>query len=846
MSPQTVSTPVSPRELLERELFPHVIKPGRYAGGEPGQIVKDPQGRTSFLLVYPDKYEIGQSYVGLQSLYHIVNRDDRFLCERAYALDLDAERIMREKKLPFFGLESSRPAREFDAVGFTLVDETVFTNVLCCLDLAQIPLRSVDRNDNHPIIMAGGPAVYNPEPLAPFIDLFFIGDGEEGLLEMLAILHEMKGAPRRDKLEKLVRGVKSVYVPQFYDDNARPTVDFAPENVEARLIGELTPDFYPERPILPLIETIHDHLSVEIMRGCPQGCRFCYAGPIYRPVRPRPAEDIIDQAVTQVRNTGYAEISLLALSATDYPELDSMVTRLSHRLEPLGVSISLPSLRPGSVSPRLLNVISKVRRFGLTIAPEAGTERLRLFIRKDFPDAAIYDTARLAFSRGWLTLKLYFMVGLPTETEEDLLGIAEICRNVYEISREYSNRVTINTNLSPFVPKAHTPFQWDGAIGEDEVFDKIMFVKRHLRRARVNIKHNDTKLATLVAVLGRGGRDVADVVEAAYRAGCRFDSWGEHFNFDTWTQLMTERGIDVPSRLKPIPFSARLPWSHIRKGPTTEHLQQERQRTSMQLKDFVPQYKPEDPVGSSDESKIVFGRGRKKITSAAAVVAPTKNRVRVRWSKSPRYRYMSHLDNLHLLERAIRRARLPVAYSQGHNPTMKLSLGPPLPLGYTSAAEYIDITLTQNLMSFMIDELQRHLPDGILILDARAVLGKRPSLNAQLNRAEYSLAASYWEDPNRLQDSVNQVLEAQTLNFDRPIKGGSKPVDIRAAIYDLTIRENLLTMKLGLGEGGYAKPNEVVSFLNDGLVIDPLALPLHRADMYRIEPDGTRVDAMDL
>jgi len=328
------------RELLEQKFFPFVIKPGRYAGGEPGQIIKDPQGRVNYLHVYPDKYEVGQSYVGLQTLYHVVNADDRFLCERAFAVDIDAEELMRRESIPLFSLESSRPARDFDAIGFTLVDEMVATNMLTMIDLAGIALRAAERTDDDPIIMAGGPAVYNPEPLAPFVDIFFIGDAEEGLPEMLSVLHETRDLSRTDKLRAIVERVESVYVPCFYDDQARPTVPFAPEKIKARLVKELKPEYYPSKPILPLVETVHDHLGVEIMRGCPQGCKFCLAGPIYRPVRIRSVSDICRQVETQLNNTGYNAVSLLALSATDHPELELIVSELSQRLQSQRVSTS--------------------------------------------------------------------------------------------------------------------------------------------------------------------------------------------------------------------------------------------------------------------------------------------------------------------------------------------------------------------------------------------------------------------------------------------------------------------------------------------------------------------------
>ncbi|MFZ1683043.1 MAG: TIGR03960 family B12-binding radical SAM protein, partial [Candidatus Zixiibacteriota bacterium] len=558
------------QELLEKRFFPFVVKPGRYAGGELGQITKEPAGRVNYLHCYPDKYELGQSYPGLQILYNIVNQQDRFLCERAFAIDRDAEAIMRKENISLFSLESRRSAREFDAIGFTLVDETVYSNTLSMIDLAGIPLRWKDRSDGDPLILAGGPAAFNPEPLAPFIDLFFIGDAEEGLLQLLDAIGATRSLSRPERLVQIGRTVESVYIPSMYDGDMKPLHDGIPARVRARVVRELKPDTYPTQPLVPLIETVHNHLGIEIMRGCPQGCRFCMAGSIYRPVRLRPQNEILQQIETQLTNTGYDEISLLALSATDYPEIEPLTTTLVRRYEQQRVSIGLPSLRPGSVTPALFDAVKRIRKSGLTIAPEAGTERLRLFIRKDFPDEAIYDTARLAFERGWITIKLYFMIGLPTETDDDLLGIGNICRRIVQIGKEYPGNKMVNVTLSPFIPKAHTPFQWDELVTEAEIERRIGFIKRTTRANQVNFKINQPRLAILSALLGRGGRQIGDVIEAAYKLGCRFEGWSEDFDFNGWMEAFRSLNVDTEQLLRPISFSSPLPWGHIDKGVSTD------------------------------------------------------------------------------------------------------------------------------------------------------------------------------------------------------------------------------------------------------------------------------------
>jgi len=830
------------RSVLEKKFFPFVVKPGRYAGGEEGQVVKDPADRVCYLHAFPDKYELGQSYLGLQTLYHVLNSDDRFVCERAFAVDNDAEEILRRENLPLFSLETSRPAREFDAVGFTVTYELIFTNILAMLDLAGIPLRSSDRTDDDPIIMAGGPAVFNPEPMAEFIDLFFIGDAEEGLPEMLAVIAETKELPRAEKLRALSK-VSAVYIPSLYDADGNPIGD-APEEIHARLLPQLKAEYYPEQPIVPLIETVHAHLGIEIMRGCPQGCRFCQAGPIYRPIRVRPQNEIMRQIETQVAASGFDEIALVSLSSSDYPDIENLAGNAARRLKNSRVSISLSSLKPGTISPELLEAVSTVRKSGLTLAPEAGSERLRLFIRKDFPDEAVYDTARIAFSKGWTTIKLYFMVGLPTETDEDLLGIVNIIRNVYDIGCEYPGRKTINVTLSPFVPKPHTPFQWDSMDAPEELLRKVQFIRRNNRIKAVNFKYHTIESAILAGILGRGDRRLADAIEAVFKRGCRFDGWSEDFKPDVWFEELKNAGVDIEAGRGAIPFSRRLPWAHIRKGQSVEHLQQERQRTSAQLKEFVPRF--QDPAKAEGAPTPQYGRTRKKVPTRDTGAAPTKNLLRIRWGKVDRFRYMSHLDNIRLIERVIRKAKLPVAYSQGFNPSMKLSFGPPLPLGFTSESEFADITFESNLLPYMVEKLKESMPLGFDILDARVVFGKKKSLSAQLNRVDYKLSYRWLEDTQDLPSKIEQLLARESIEVERLRKEETKTLDIRPAIYDLSIEEEVVYMCLGIGEGGYAKPSEVVAALT-GLPEATLAgMPFHRKNMYHIDSEGERVEALEL
>lgn len=831
------------KNLLEKKLFPYVIKPGRYSGGEQGQIKKDPSGKIKYLHAYPDKYDIGQSYPGIQNLYHIINQNENLLCERVFAVDFDAEEIMRRENIELFSLESYRPAKDFDAFGFTLPYELVYTNILAMLDLANIPIFRKDRTDNNPLILAGGPTAFNPEPLADFIDIFFLGDAEINLPHFLNLLAELKNIPRMDTLKEVVKKIESVYIPELYDDNLKPKYDFVPEEIQGAVVRDLKPEYYPDKPVVPLIDITHRHLPVEIMRGCPQGCRYCMAGSIYRPVRLRKKEEILSQIEKQIKFAGYEEVSLLSLSSSDYPEIEDLATSAANRLEKQMISISLPSLRPGTLSHKLLNAVKKIRTSGLTISPEAGSERLRLFIRKDFPDEAVYDTADMAFQKGWNTLKLYFMVGLPTETDEDLMAIAKMVTNISNIAGKYNGKKTINVTLSPFVPKPHTPFQWDEIVSLEELLRRIYLVKKNTHCRFVNYKYPEVQSSILQGIIGRGDRSLGQIIYEVFKKGSRFEGWNENFKFDLWENAFFNNDINIEEQMRPIPFTKELPWRHIRKMVSSDKLQKERQQTSMQLKDYIPKSET-DQINLDEE--VSYGRSLKKVATRQTL-APTKNRIRIRWGKTDTYKYMGHLDNLRLIERAIRRSRFPIAFSQGYNPTMKISFGPPLPLGYTSEAEYIDLTLDKNYMNYMGDTLRESFPPGFDIQEISVVMKKPKSLSAMLNRVIYTITLENLEiENNELHSLIETLLNKDEIKIERQGKNKITEIDIRPAIYDLTIDDDNLIMLLGVGEGGYAKPQEVLKNLLGERYDQAHAFFLHRKETYRIDEEGNKIQPMDI
>ena len=581
---------------LSDEILMKIEKPARYIGGEVNAVTKNPDDiDIRFAMCFPDVYEIGMSHLGIQILYDMFNRRDDVWCERVYSPWVDLDKVLREEKIPLFALESQDPVRNFDFLGITIQYEMCYTNILQVLDLACIPLHAKDRTEEDPIVIGGGPCAYNPEPIAEFFDMFYIGEGETVYDELLDTYKENKknGGSRMDFLEKACQ-IDGIYVPMFYDvtyhedgtiDQFFPINEHAPSVIHKQVVMDVTDTTYPQAPVVPYIKVTQDRVVLEVQRGCIRGCRFCQAGMLYRPTRERDVETLKQYAYHMLKNTGHEEISLSSLSTSDYSELKELVTFLIDNFKNKGINISLPSLRIDAFSLDVMSQVQDIRKSSLTFAPEAGSQRMRNVINKGLTEDDIISGAGQAFEGGWNKVKLYFMLGLPTETEEDMEAIAvladKVARRYYEIPKDQRNgKCQITASSSFFIPKPFTPFQWAPMLNHEDYIERAAIVKHaflnQLNKKSLRYNWHDAEVSVLEGVFARGDRKIASVIEEAYRMGCIYDSWSEQFDNDKWMQAFDNTGIDIGFyNLRERAENEVFPWDFIDIGVTKKFLRRE-------------------------------------------------------------------------------------------------------------------------------------------------------------------------------------------------------------------------------------------------------------------------------
>ncbi|MCD6262751.1 MAG: TIGR03960 family B12-binding radical SAM protein [Deltaproteobacteria bacterium] len=808
--------------------FPKITRPSRYIGGEINSIKKDTSNTDlSIALAFPDVYDVGMSHLGLKILYHILNEKPWIAAERVFCPWTDLEQEMRIHNVGLTSLESDRPLSSFDIVGFSLQHELCYTNVLTMLDLSNIPLFARDRKDTEPLIIGGGPACFNPEPVADFFDLFLIGDGEDALVEICQTVKEAKRSGVRDReriLHELIH-IRGVYIPSMFTihyTNKGTVNSIEPRLhhysfVEKAIVDDINKYPFPTKQVVPFTELVHDRVAIEIARGCTRGCRFCQAGMIYRPVRERNPNSILRIARDAIAATGYDEMSLLSLSSGDYSCIEPMLISLMDSLSSEKVAISLPSLRVDTLNPLLMEQIKRVRKTGFTIAVEAGNEDLQKVINKGLTQQDILKTAQAVYRAGWKLIKLYFMIGLPFEEEKDVCDIVDLAKQVVKLSDKGKKGFKLNVSVSTFVPKAHTPFMWESQLSLEESTRRINLIRERLRGTQIRVKWNEPQTSWLEGIFSRGDRVLANAVLKAWKLGARFDAWGDQFRKDIWDEAFVSTGVNPEFYLRKRGPDEILPWDHIRTGVSKRFLKQELEKAT-QRKFTEDCRRGCTGCGVCDQKKIMpVIMNSKKATTVSGNRSSDKPSspanlpgvYRLTYTKLGRARFLGHLELVNVFLRAFRRSGIPLAYSHGFHPMPKVSFLSALPVGTESMCETADITVVHPISAHILkDRINRELPEGIAVNSVTRLPSgrKKPTLI----RIHY-LVNIEGADLLTQTDRLKRFYEVDKWPVEKNTKKGNKEVDIKKQVQSISIvSEKQVELVLRHSQKAGLKPDKIV------------------------------------